>query len=78
MIFENMILIPQQIKVVTNDFSYILPRGNSTGSFLTSKQSMMSEHLAPLLHLVWCPDCLFCHPCMEMRMPRELNSRSAV
>jgi hypothetical protein len=52
MVSENMILIPQQIKVVTNYLSHIFTRGNPSSTFFRDQQSVVGEHQTPLLDLV--------------------------
>jgi hypothetical protein len=73
---EHVKLIPHQIKVVPDDFCNIFPRGNTKHALLRDEESMLGEHLTPLLDLVRSPDCLLNHPWPKTGVTRELNNMS--
>jgi hypothetical protein len=53
MAYKDMVLVPQQIKVVADDFSNILMRGHPLSSFFRDEQGMVGKHLSSLLDLIW-------------------------
>jgi hypothetical protein len=72
---EDLEFIPQEIKVVPNDFCNIFTGGNTQGPLFCNQQCMLCQELSSLLNFIWSPGRFLCNPRSEAGMAWEIGRR---
>jgi hypothetical protein len=75
---DDVELVPQEAKVVLNDISHLLLRGNSPRPFFSYNQSMVEQHRSPLLDLIRGPNHHFSCPLTLSRISREIRDLASM